>query len=137
MTFSRDVSDVSPALDGLMNIQHIRMVNTIATNHDKRSDEAIIAKTELANSAASVLENTTGLAPIMATAGVIALVFHYITDRKATETAMAPSPPALLKRLDLAKRGDLISISVQAHNVEVVTTAGASLLLLRLSDAMR
>lgn len=52
------------------------------------------------------------------------------------ETPPAPTPPRLLDRLPLEKRGPLISISVQDHYVEVVTAKGRELILLRLSDAM-
>ena len=47
-----------------------------------------------------------------------------------------PAPPRLLTRLPLAKRGPLLSLSVQDHYVEVVTTRGRELLLMRLSDAI-
>lgn len=53
------------------------------------------------------------------------------------ETGARPVPPPLLERLELAKRGPLVSLSVQDHYVEVVTTRGASLILMRLSDAIR
>lgn len=46
-------------------------------------------------------------------------------------------PPPLLDRLPLDKRGALVSISVQDHYVEVVTTRGRALVLMRLTDAMR
>tara|TARA_R100000322_G_scaffold5079_2_gene3870 strand:- start:2299 stop:3063 length:765 start_codon:yes stop_codon:yes gene_type:complete len=48
----------------------------------------------------------------------------------------APAPPRLIDRLPVDKRGRLISVSVQDHYVEVATTKGAELILLRLSDAM-
>lgn len=47
-----------------------------------------------------------------------------------------PAPPRLLARLPLDKRGALIALSVQDHYVEVVTTKGRELLLMRLSDAI-
>lgn len=47
-----------------------------------------------------------------------------------------PRPPRLLSRLPLDKRGALMSLSVQDHYVEVVTSRGRALLLLRLSDAI-
>src|SRR6056297_2113848 len=50
------------------------------------------------------------------------------------ETEARPVPPPLLERLDFAKRGPLLSLSVQDHYVEVVTTRGTSLILMRLSD---
>jgi len=51
--------------------------------------------------------------------------------------APAPAPVALLQRLPLPARGQLSHISVQDHYVEVVTDRGKTLLLLRLSDAIR
>lgn len=45
--------------------------------------------------------------------------------------------PALLTRLPLAQRGALVSLSVQDHYVDVITTKGHALLLLRLGDAIR
>lgn len=50
--------------------------------------------------------------------------------------APAPAPPRLLARLPLDKRGALVSLSVQDHYVDVVTTRGRDLLLMRLSDAI-
>ena len=51
--------------------------------------------------------------------------------------AAASAPVALLQRLPLPARGQLSHISVQDHYVEVVTDRGKTLLLLRLSDAIR
>ncbi|QMU59727.1 MAG: hypothetical protein GKR98_17005 [Boseongicola sp.] len=54
--------------------------------------------------------------------------------------AQAPSDPAgpapILQRLDLEKRGPLLSLTQRDHYVEVTTTAGESLILMRLSDAI-
>lgn len=44
--------------------------------------------------------------------------------------------PRLLRRLDPALRGRLLSISVRDHYVDVVTESGRSSLLMRLSDAV-
>ncbi|GHC66716.1 LytTR family DNA-binding domain-containing protein [Neogemmobacter tilapiae] len=49
----------------------------------------------------------------------------------------APEKPNLLDRLPLEKRGVLICLSVQDHYVDVVTSKGREMLLLRLSDAIR
>lgn len=46
------------------------------------------------------------------------------------------APPRLLARLPLDKRGALVTLTVQDHYVEVVTTRGHELLLLRLGDAI-
>ncbi len=48
----------------------------------------------------------------------------------------APRAPKLLERLDVTRRGPLISLSVQDHYVEVVTAKGRTLVLMRLSDAI-
>lgn len=49
----------------------------------------------------------------------------------------ALAAPALLERLPLPQRGPLLSLSVADHYVEVTTEKGRSLLLIRLSDAIR
>jgi len=57
-----------------------------------------------------------------------------------TQSPNTPAPqsgPALLERLPLEKRGALISLAVSDHYVEVNTTKGSELLLMRLSDAIR
>lgn len=59
-------------------------------------------------------------------------------EKTGPQTAEQPSPrvPRIIARLDMARRGDLISLSVQDHYVEVVTTGGRDLVLIRLSDAI-
>lgn len=47
------------------------------------------------------------------------------------------SGPTILSRLPFDKRGDLVSISVSDHYVDVTTTKGTEMLLMRLSDAIR
>lgn len=54
----------------------------------------------------------------------------------AAATPATPAPPRLLARLPLDKRGALVSLSVEDHYVNVVTTRGRDLLLMRLSDAI-
>jgi DNA-binding LytR/AlgR family response regulator len=84
------------------------------------------------------LEYWSGLVfSVMATAAVIALVLQYIPDSAAAKDTASLQLPPLLERLELAKRGALISLSVQDHYVEVTTTKGVSLVLMRLSDAIR
>lgn len=46
------------------------------------------------------------------------------------------APPPLLQRLPLEKRGALIALSATDHYVEVITTRGRELVLMRLADAM-
>ena len=48
-----------------------------------------------------------------------------------------PQIPPLVSRLPLEKRGGLISLSAENHYVNVTTTNGSELLLMRLSDAVR
>lgn len=47
-----------------------------------------------------------------------------------------PDHPRLVRRLPAEVQGDLISVSVRDHYVDVVTSAGGGALLMRLSDAM-
>lgn len=61
------------------------------------------------------------------------------TKTLASDTApgnVTPAVPSILKRLPMEKRGALLSLSVDDHYVEVVTSNGRELLLMRLSDAM-
>ena len=75
--------------------------------------------------------------PILASAGLVALVFQLLSEHLEANNEPSAQPPAILSRLDLDKRGALVSMSVQDHYVEVTTRAGQSLILMRLSDAMR
>ena len=61
------------------------------------------------------------------------------TDEQPPQERGTPAytPPALLSRLPLDKRGTLLAISVEDHYVRVVTDKGEELLLMRLSDAIR
>ena len=68
----------------------------------------------------------------------------WVTDQMPTHTenrgesrAMPEATPLLFDRLPFDKRGALISLSVQDHYVEVTTTKGREMLLMRLSDAIR
>ncbi len=60
------------------------------------------------------------------------------TPRPLPDTTVANTlaQPKLMARLPLEKRGDLISLSAADHYVEVVTTKGSSLILMRLADAV-
>ncbi len=51
--------------------------------------------------------------------------------------AQADQRPPLLDRLPLEKRGSLVALSATDHYVEVITTAGRALILMRLADAIR
>ena len=70
-------------------------------------------------------------------AGIVVYFSNATTDATPpTPQATKPEAPRILQRLPLEKRGRLISISVQDHYVEIVTSAGAALILLRLTDAI-
>lgn len=62
----------------------------------------------------------------------LAMVFRH----DASGTDIVQTPP-LLDRLPLDKRGGLVSLSVQDHYVNVTTTQGQEMLLMRLSDAIK
>ncbi len=49
---------------------------------------------------------------------------------------VAKNTPRILSRLPIEKRGELISMSVQDHYVEIVTSKGKHLTLVRLGDAI-
>lgn len=51
--------------------------------------------------------------------------------------ASAPPPPPLLDRLPPELRGPLVALSVEDHYVRVRTTQGETMVLMRLSDAIR
>lgn len=50
---------------------------------------------------------------------------------------VTPATPPLLDRLPLDKRGPLVALSVEDHYVRIRTTRGETMLLMRLSDAIR
>ena len=60
-----------------------------------------------------------------------------VKARLAPQPIAEPRMPDLLARLPLPKRGRLLHLEVTDHYVEVSTEKGKSLLLLRLSDAIR
>ena len=66
---------------------------------------------------------------------VVAVTLVSLEDQIAPTEPAAPTPPRILDRLPFDKRGPLVSLSVQDHYVEVTTTKGTELILLRLSDA--
>lgn len=74
---------------------------------------------------------------VIATAMVVAFVLILLSDDRFRPSDVQIAPPALMDRLEFDKRGALISLSVQDHYVEVMTNKGASLILMRLSDAIR
>ena len=65
---------------------------------------------------------------------VVTIVLEFaFAQAQGSETA---DPPALLTRLPLEKRGRLVSLSAVDHYVEVTTTKGTELVLMRLADAI-
>lgn len=77
------------------------------------------------------------LLSVLLTAAVISVLVFLFGDMANPPQTADHAPPPLLDRLDFGKRGALISLTVQDHYVEVVTTKGTSLLLMRLADAIR
>ncbi|RFU12883.1 hypothetical protein DZD18_09810 [Rhodobacteraceae bacterium W635] len=74
----------------------------------------------------------------IAIALVITLASVALTPEEDAPAAPESSgTPPLLDRLPLDKRGALVALSVQDHYVEVVTTRGREMMLMRLSDAIR
>lgn len=78
---------------------------------------------------------TANLLPAIAIAVIVtALLETFQTNvPEAQDTAIAN----LLDRLPLDKRGRLVSLSVSDHYVDVVTTQGREMLLMRLGDAIQ
>jgi len=72
------------------------------------------------------------------TATIIAVILYFsdLTGQRAAETVQAAKPIRILERLPFEKRGGLVSMSVSDHYVDVVTTKGQELILIRLSDAI-
>ena len=65
---------------------------------------------------------------------VLAGIFQVATAGAETPAA---APPDLLDRLPLAKRGPLVSLSVEDHYVRIRTRQGEEMVLMRLADAVR
>lgn len=71
---------------------------------------------------------------IIAIASVISGAIVWAGQGEAPGTAA--EKPAILKRLPLKSRGHLVALSAQDHYVQVETTKGGALVLIRLADAM-
>ncbi|MEE9389237.1 MAG: LytTR family DNA-binding domain-containing protein [Paracoccaceae bacterium] len=65
---------------------------------------------------------------------VVSALLSAIGDQKPHAKAQTETP--LLSRLSPVKRGPVISLSVQDHYVNVTTTKGTSMVLMRLRDAI-
>ena len=74
--------------------------------------------------------------PVAALVITLGHVFGSAPPRIAAQPP-APAAPALLDRLPLPQRGRLLHLAVNDHYVDVTTDKGTSLVLLRLSDAIR
>ena len=73
-------------------------------------------------------------ASTIATGFVVTVVLDYTLGNARAE-ALRAEPP-LVARLPLEKRGALVSLSAVDHYVEVTTTRGQDLVLIRLADAI-
>jgi len=78
---------------------------------------------------------TDNLIPVIAITVIITALLE--TFQSHTPEAQNTGKTNLLDRLPLDKRGCLVSLSVSDHYVDVVTTKGREMLLLRLGDAIR
>jgi len=67
---------------------------------------------------------------------VITTAATLIGEDQDKAPAATDAHPRLLDRLPVDKRGDLVSLSAVDHYVEVTTTAGTDLILMRFSDAI-
>lgn len=66
------------------------------------------------------------------------VVVSVLTERPA-EAAAAPAAgrPAVLDRVPAPQRGELLALVVEDHYVDIVTSRGKTLVLMRLADAIR
>jgi hypothetical protein len=71
-------------------------------------------------------------------AAVVAVSFLTARPVLSSAPAATPSgPPPILERVPLPQRGALIALVVEDHYVDIVTTRGKTLVLMRLADAIR
>jgi hypothetical protein len=68
---------------------------------------------------------------------VVVLELAFDSPKAASNAPPAPTAPPLLDRLPFEKRGALLAVSVEDHYVQIQTTQGTEMLLMRLSDAIR
>lgn len=66
----------------------------------------------------------------------LSAVITLVKNGTQNQTPTMPVTPKIVSRLPLNLRGNLISLSVQDHYVEVTTSNGAGLVHFRLTDAM-
>ncbi len=77
----------------------------------------------------------TALAVILI-AAVVEAGTSFAQSHSTTETITDHAPPQILARLPHDKRGRLIAMSATDHYVNIVTTQGSALVLMRLADAI-
>lgn len=81
-----------------------------------------------------------GFAAVYVICLVVEGVGTVLSDHRAPaqqgQVTSPTQPPALLSRLPLDKRGDLLALSAQDHYTSVLTSKGRSLVLMRLADAV-
>jgi len=85
---------------------------------------------------ASVFWQTVQAFPVAITIGFVAYFFFHPTQSPKSGSEMRDPDARLLLRLPPAKRGELLYMSMQDHYVEIVTSKGRELVLLRLADAI-
>lgn len=68
---------------------------------------------------------------------VVTLAIAYIIRQQTGVAPAQPTPPTILQRVPLEKRGALLALSVEDHYVRVHTAKGTDMVLMRLSDAMK
>lgn len=66
----------------------------------------------------------------------LAVTTMFAIFKRTKPEAQTVSPPRLLQRIPVAKRGALVSLSVEDHYVAVRTIKGTEMVLMRLSDAI-
>ncbi len=66
----------------------------------------------------------------------IALIVSAVLAWQQRQTQTNSGTTRLLDRIEIDKRGALLSLSQQDHYVQITTSAGASLILMRLADAI-
>ena len=79
------------------------------------------------------------LAPLLASIVAISVVITALIDAfsRSDDLQSASQAPAILDRVPLEKRGDLVGLSVADHYVYVRITQGDHMVLIRLSDSIR
>ena len=85
---------------------------------------------------ASVLWQMLQALPVAIIIGIVAYFFFQPAQSPASDVAPRDAQATLMLRLPPAKRGELLYMSMQDHYVEIVTSKGRELVLLRLADAI-